>query len=385
MNNVQTPPRAPSPNGRTTLPSAQTMIFAPVASGLDRLVSLSVAPRRRIWPFVAKVPDRTKPSDPINLVFTGTNARGIRAALRSLEAADRPAIHTPPGIAKDAVWTDAMGAVQVAYASDTGWSGGVIQLELGDYLGVRIHLRLFDLGDLTVGNAHIDVRMPGTAEHAVVAWDAAADIVQYELKRAGVLTAAPRVSERITPGPYRTIGKDLLPDLPPDLASWLNIPTSGPAHPLHSRGRALVLQVGATPASRPAVLTREIQVPVDYTLLKPFCRSREDEWVHLVGTLKLSQRVIEGAGRFSTSFTAQGLLEVTPVDPEDRNPAGIPYAARVSERYLGLIDDSGAHASLVKEHSEFLAEGGPGETRAATERLLVEPGHAPEHWVRQRC
>jgi len=361
------------------------MIFAPTSSGLDRLVSLSVAPTRRIWPFVAKVPDRTQPSDPVNLVFTGTDARGVRAALQGLDGDRSESQPSPPGVAADAVWADAMGAVQLAYASDSGWCGGVIQLELGDYTGIRVHLRLFDVGDLTVGNAHIDISIPGTAEHAVVAWDAAADFVQAELKRAGVLTGPPRISERITPGPYRKIRSDLLPKLPADLADWLNIPSAGPDHPLHSRGRALVLDVGDTPVRRPGVLTREIDVPVDFTLLKPFCRSADDEWVHLEGTLKLSQRVIEGAGRFSTSFTAQGLLKVTPVNANDHNPEGIPYAARVSERYLGLIDDSGPHASSVKEHSEFLADGEPGETRAATERLLVEPGQKPEYWVRQRC
>lgn len=369
---------------RTELPSAQTMIFSPAGSGLERLVTLSTDRPHRIWPFVARVPDRARPSDPVNVVIQGLDARGVRAVLLSLDA-ERPAGALIPGIDPAARWQDAMGAVQIAYGEGHGWTGGVVQLELGTYEGVRVHLRLFDLGNLTVGNAHLDFLVPGTAEHAVLAWDAAAEVVRAELVRSGVLVEAPAVSERITPSPYRDIPGAVLGVLPDGLRDWLALPAEAERHPIRSSGRALIFQATQAEPGAPGIWTREIELPVETTLVKPFCRSAEDEWVHLKGTLRLSHRVIQGAGRFSTSFTAQGLLRVTPLDAQQRNPSGIPYAARVSERYLGFIDDGGPRASVVREHSEFLSDGGPGETRAATERVLVEPGREPDHWVRQRC
>lgn len=369
---------------RTELPSAQTQLIVPAGRGLERLVTVSADRPRRIWPFVSKVPDRTQPSDPVNLVFHGTDARGVRAALMGLDGARAPGA-LMPGIPADTRWRDAMGAVQIGFSEAGGWTGGVVQLELGSYDGVRVHVRLFDLGDFTVGNAHLDFLVPGTAEHAVLAWDAAAEVVRSELVRSGCLAGPVSVSERITPSPYRDIPGPVLAAAPTELREWLALPGAGDRHPIRSSGRALVFELAHVPHPSPGIWTRELELPVDCTLLKPFCRSTEDEWVYLKGTLRLSHRVIQGSGRFSTSFTAQGLLRVTPVDGMHKNPAGVPYAARVSERSLGFIDDGGPRASLVREHSEFLGDGAPGEARQATERLLIEPGREPEHWVRHDC
>ena len=38
-----------------------------------------------------------------------------------------------------------------------GWVGSAVQLECGDYRVLRFHMRLFQAGDYTIGNTHLDL------------------------------------------------------------------------------------------------------------------------------------------------------------------------------------------------------------------------------------
>jgi hypothetical protein len=116
------------------------------------------------WPWVAN--DLLgNPWDPASLILIGeANPVAIRAALMFLDG-DRTAYGFPDAYPFNATWKDAMGDAQATYGIPAGWVGSVIQLECGDYQPMRFHMRLFDMGDWTLGTVHLEVFIPGTADH----------------------------------------------------------------------------------------------------------------------------------------------------------------------------------------------------------------------------
>ena len=90
----------------------------------------------------------------------------------------------------DCTWEDAIGGHQGAYARETGWSGSAIQLQCGDYEGLRFHLRLFRAGERTIVNAHFETIIPATTEHQVLSWELAEQFAVGDLGRTGVLSAS---------------------------------------------------------------------------------------------------------------------------------------------------------------------------------------------------
>jgi hypothetical protein len=130
----------------------------------------------RFWPYTGTDFDG-EPKDPVNLIFVGAaNVLEIRAALLALDG-DRTAFGFPAAFPFDAMWGEAIGDVQTGFA-DGRWSGSGVQLELGSYSRVRTHLRLFETGAShgedgvwTLGAAHFEITIPGTAEHQVVSWE----------------------------------------------------------------------------------------------------------------------------------------------------------------------------------------------------------------------
>ena len=145
------------------------------------------------WPYTGAGLDGSA-SDPVNLIFVGqADPVAIRNALLALDG-ERGGL--PAGRAVQARWSDAMGDVQATYVDGEGWTGSVIQLQLGDYAPLRVHLRLFRVGapladgsSWTVGAAHFEVLIPGTADHQVLSWELAEQIVAADLARSGLLAA----------------------------------------------------------------------------------------------------------------------------------------------------------------------------------------------------
>ena len=118
---------------------------------------------------------------------------GIRAALMALDG-DRSAFGLPNASPFNERWGDAIGDVQTSYAGSSGWTGSVIQLRLGEYAPLRVHLRLFRTGapfsaggTWTLGAAHFEVLIPGTADHQVLSWMVARQIITADLVRSGLL------------------------------------------------------------------------------------------------------------------------------------------------------------------------------------------------------
>jgi hypothetical protein len=362
---------------RTNTPKARTTL-RPQEDQREELVPIgSLASGPRIWPFTSPQPDRTRPSDPVNIVFVGRHRdpRHIRDLLIGLDS-DRPAV--PRTAPFDARWTDAMGAVHAAYEDDFGWCGSVVQLELGSYDALRVHVRLFQLGEVTVGNAHVDVLVPGSVEHQVVAWDAALDVLRYDLQRSGALSRSPEDLGPLADSLVRTVSSEALDAVPVELRDWLGSSWPSPTpQQLPHGGRASVFELREPGKLRPGLWTHSTELPVNCTVRKPFCRDRDDDMVHLRGSVRLTQRTIQGSGRFDTSFAVQGVFQVTAV--EDGRSTGLPYAARVSERYLGSIANGTHRSSVIREHMEFQAAGS--RTRSATVRMSLGHGVPPSYSV----
>lgn len=137
-------------------------------------------------PYTGGGPDLRAATDPINLVFIGEpDALGIRAALKSL---GRGRAESWNDLADpDAQWADAVGGAQTAFSPEFGWSAGAVQLELGDFAGLRAHLRLFPFPGFVLGAAHLERLPTGSFEHSVFSWSGGESLVVRELERAGVV------------------------------------------------------------------------------------------------------------------------------------------------------------------------------------------------------
>jgi hypothetical protein len=170
------------------------------------LVRVSVGGEKlTLWPYTTS--DFETPSDPINLVFPNADPREIRQELMKSKGS-RP---LPPGVPfADCQWTDAMGYEQAAWGLPERWAGGAIQLAcvragfpLGDPF--RFHIRLFRVGRHTIGNAHFEILIPGTAEHEVLSWDFARDFAAYDMGTTKTVVAPPENVGMMTPGYFRAI------------------------------------------------------------------------------------------------------------------------------------------------------------------------------------
>ena len=177
------------------------------------------------WPFTGE-DFSGNPQDPINLVFLGkADPRDIRAALLGLDG-DRTAFGFPDAAPWNARWDDAIGDVQTGYGDGTGWAGGVVQLACGEYGPIRFHLRLFKLGQWTVGNAHFELYIPGTSDHQVLSWERAEELVTADMVRCGLLdpNAPMGVSQYISQEPFRTIPAIIYEQVPQDIRDYIGDP-----------------------------------------------------------------------------------------------------------------------------------------------------------------
>src|SRR5262245_31915824 len=148
---------------------ARAATNAPAPSGT---VTVSLAGRSvELWPYTAE-DLATHPRDPVNLLFPDADPRELRQALLGLDAS-RPAFAGLPFAS--CLWKDAMGGEQAAWADEAGWAGSAVQLacvKAGAPLGdpFRVHVRFFRQGTWTIGAAHLDFLIPGTAEHESISW-----------------------------------------------------------------------------------------------------------------------------------------------------------------------------------------------------------------------
>ncbi len=301
------------------------------------------------WPFTGE-DFSGSPQDPINLIFLGkADPRDIRAALLSLDG-NRPEF--PPAPPWNATWDDAIGDVQTAYGEGEGWAGGVIQLACGDFGPLRFHLRLFKVGQWTVGNVHFEMHIPGTADHQVLSWEAAELFVTYDIGRTGLLDpqAPMAYTDPIDQEPFRTIPAIIYEKVPDPIKEYIGDPPTTPT------GDALILADGVIPIfnlARQAPRVAEVRVQhfgiqFDIVIPKPFCASTPYDGVQINGPVSLYQTAeLTEDGRYSVTFRAEGELTIVPIDLSTGLQTGEPLAAVVKEHHDALMSDYVASASAL--------------------------------------
>jgi hypothetical protein len=299
------------------------------------------------WPYTG-TSFNGQPQDPINLIFIGkADPREIMHALLSLDGnrADFPPV--PPFTS---TWTDAIGDVQTAWGAPSGWTGGAVQLACGNYDQVRFHLRLFRMGEWTVGNAHFEVLIPGTADHQVLSWELAEQFVAYDLIRSGLLSETDGVTPtaQINDSPFRTIPAIIYNELPVELRQLIGGPLDDVTDdvPIATDGHAVILNLASAAQAITQVRVQDFVLDFDQVISKPFCSSGPEDYVYVSGPVRLYQRVaVLANGNYIMHFDAQAELSVTPVNPFTGEPVGNTLKAMVQEQHDGLITDQQAFAA----------------------------------------
>jgi hypothetical protein len=301
-----------------------------------------------LWPYTTA--DLENPSDPVNLVFPNTDPRAIRQELMKLDGA-RPPFATLPG--GNCTWADAMGNEHAAYAEPAGFVGGAVQLacvQPGAPFGspFRLHVRLFRSREHTLGAAHFEFLIPGTAEHEVLSWDLARDFVSFDVARTGLLTAAPSAVELIPAGAFRAVRRPVYDGLmsagagPLLAALQLVAPSTGDVA-IPTSGQANVLSSAIRFKARNTKATTTTRVPYSIVVPKPFCATGPGDFVQLQGPLDFSMTVrTDRTGTYDRTYLVGGTLQVTPVTPTSPTTfvsIGDPVDAWIFEAHRGLLTD----------------------------------------------
>lgn len=317
--------------------------------------------------------DPSERFDPINLIFTGSaDPRQIRADLLVLDG-NRPGL--PDADLFHCVWRDAIGDMQTAY-TDAGWAGSAIQLRCGEFGPVRFHVRLFRAGDVTVANAHFEALIENTADHQVLSWDLAEQLVTYDMARTGLLGAAPSGSDVINAATHREIPGIIYNALPADLRLLVSgsPDPSGASVPINNGdGRATVLSLAAAQEQVPGVFTETLPLVYGQAVPKPFCSTGPLDFLFVEGPITLAKTVTVGAGGdYSSTFGANATLSVTPIDPITGAPTGATYSAAVADHQESWMTDDDEMAFATVRRTE-LPQNEAGRGHLFT-RLKVGPG-----------
>jgi|GEM_PF-408024 len=329
----------------------------------------------QFWPYTG-TNFTGEPQDPINLIFFGqADPRDIRAALLSLSG-DRTALGFPAEAPFNSTWDDAIGDVQTAYGATIGteaaqspgpagekgpdrfcvyrgWSGSAIQLACGPYEGMRFHLRLFKVGSWTLGNAHLDVLIPGTTDHQVVSWEVAEQFVIADFMRSGLLDPAmPMIpTGQINASPFRTIPAIIYNGMPVELRALIGGPLGNVTAdvPIGTDGHAMILNLANKVPRVVEVRTQDFVINFNQAIPKPFCSSGQTDYLYVTGPVHLVQTArLSRSGSYEVSFSASGELSATPIDPTTGQPTGEVLKASVRERHDGMLNSRSFSASSSK-------------------------------------
>ena len=375
--------------GSADAQQAKTTVSAAYPAPAGRVTVDLGGAEASLWPYTGERLDGVG-SDPVNLVFLGeADPLAVRNALMALDG-NRGAFGFPPVPPFDARWSDAVGGVQATYVDGEGWTGSVIQLQLGDYAPLRVHLRLFRVRaplsngtEWTVGAAHFEVLIPGTADHQVLSWELAEQIVAADLARSGLLGAAPAATGALNAAPsYRAIPAVIYNGLPAELAQLVGGPAAPVAQdvPIATDGRATVLTLAkrapqAGPTSQRFTLTYGQVVP------RPLCADGPYDYIQVQGPVTFeAQASVDAAGRYAFKSGYSGQLVAVPVDVT-QNPAGAPFDAHVSEQQHGALD---LRSSEVASMTQRLLPGAGG-SRFEHRFLRVATDGALRSDVDMRC
>ena len=270
----------------------------------------------------------------------------------------RPTWSFLPSGANGCVWMDGMGYDQAAYVEPEGWVGDELQLVCAtpdSPLGKedRFHVRLFRSGPHTIGGAHFEINVPGTAEHEVLSWEMARDFVTDEIARLD-MAAFQGEAEVFEPkdGTFRTVrGQVNYYVFATNNAFWarlglLDPPAPGlPAAPIPATGLAAVFAPSFTfvPVKSDFTLTDYRTYGVVTT--KPFCGGAPVQITG--GPLTLRLRVqTNPSGKYQRTFTVAGYLKIKTLS------TGVVQDAVISQISRGMLTDN--HGQVSEEVSQIL-------------------------------
>jgi hypothetical protein len=334
--------------------------------------------------------------DPVNLVFTGhADPRTIRTILLGLDGNRTAALGDaipgyPPVAPFNCQWHDAIGDMQTSYGGDEGWAASVVQLACGDFGPVRFHLRLFRLGAYTVANAHFEMLIPGTADHQVLSWERAEELVAYDMLRSGLVDpAAVSVTDVINATEHRTILKDLWNALASSadgqaVLGFVRLDFGSPApfvdedQPIRNGdGRAMVFNVLADVEPMPGTFSQLVPIEFGQDIPRPFCAD-VPRFLHVSGHLDLGKTVtIDAMGNYSSSFSTSGQLDARDL------VSGVQYFANVAEHQESAMSDSDQSGLATVDRRELPA-GLAGNGYLST-RLKVGPSSVTQFERREAC
>jgi len=305
----------------------------------------------RCWPYTGATLDGT-PQDPINLIFVGrATPIEVRAALVALDG-NRPGF--PPVAPFDGVWTEANGDVQAAYAGDEGWTANAIQLQLGGYGPLRVHLRLFGTGEAwgtdgvwTLGCAHFELMIPGTADHQVLQWELAEQVVAADLARSGLLDLqnASGLTPVITQAPgFREIPAVIYNGLPAELRALIEGPLEDVTEPVPilTDGQATILNLAQAAPIVAGAFSENLSFEYGILMPRPFCSTGAYDYVYVAGPIDFRKTtIVEPGGHYRYESSYWGELTVTPFDVtvDPPVPSGEPFTAIVSDAQAGRLED----------------------------------------------
>ena len=309
----------------------------------DGLVSVAWdAASLTLCPYTGRAYDGD-PSDPVNVIFAGeTSPLQIRAALLALDG-DRTAYGFPDVFPFNAAWSDIVGGdVQTTYSDGTeGWAASAIQLMVGDFGPVRVHLRLFQTaapfgdGVWTIGATHFEVLIPGTADHQVLSWELAEQLVVVDMMRTGLLhpTDPMRPSGMINTVDFRTIPPEIYNALPAELIALIGgppQPVTDPV-PIPSDGIATMFQVATAVEVVAGSSMQNLTITYDQFVPRPFCSDGPGDWLYVTGPVAFSAEVsVSANGSYRYRSQYDGVLTAVPIDIETGEPIGPPFDAQVN-------------------------------------------------------
>jgi hypothetical protein len=340
-----------------------------------------------IWPYTGNDFSGT-PQDPINLVFTGkADPRAIRSALFALSG-DRTRFGFPNVFPFNCTWSDAIGDLQTEYNEARRWVGSAVQLQCGIYQPVRFHVRLFNAGDVTLGNAHFEVLIPGTTDHQVLSWELAEQLVTVDLVRSGLLGGAPGSTGLINPAPaFREIPAVIYNGLPEDLKAAFGGPAGNVSAPvgIATNGAATVFDPAGEAAPASGIFTQDFVLQFGQVIPRPFCAEGPTDLVRVDGPVSLRKQVtLTPGGELVSEFHADGRLRLQRVDPTNGfAPVGPAYDAEVKDQQTTRYDESGGQVTGLQIQTE-IPQSVDGRGRRVI-RLKVGPGEINQFDVDVRC
>jgi hypothetical protein len=297
------------------------------------------------------LPGPADQSDPVNLVFLNTDPRAVRQELMTLDG-NRPAWAFLPRGANGCVWMDAMGYEQAAYLEPEGWVGGEVQLACAtpdSPLGreYRFYVRLFRSGPHTIGGAHFELNVPGTAEHQPLSWELARRFVTDEIARldggafqGGTPVFAP------TNGSFRTV--------PGLIDGYVWQTNAGNPTFLVALGLAPPAPTTFPPVAIPATGLAAVFAPS-------------------FSYLPLQSDITNPSGAYHRTYTVEGSLKVKTLS------TGVAQDALIAELHRGMLTDN--HRQVREEVSQTLL---PTDGAAGQSLSWVFGAGKTDYWVPQQ-